>query len=152
MQAAEFFEKAKATGAVPEKADLQSAFQFGVDADGLADLVLKGIKTATASALALYEEGEALPGQGAYDVVLNGQDEPVCVIKNDAVSIEEYRKVDAKHAYEEGEGDRSLAYWRQVHQRFFAESYREAGLVFDEEDAKIVLEKFHLVYPSKGKV
>lgn len=29
-----------------------------------------------------------------------------------------YADVDERHAYAEGEGDRSLAYWRQVHEPF----------------------------------
>lgn len=37
-----------------------------------------------------------------------------------------------EHAYHEGEGDRSLAYWRKVHEDFFKQEYAEAGLTFDQ--------------------
>ncbi|PAV32449.1 RNA-binding protein [Leuconostoc lactis] len=142
------FEKAKKANAIPENAKLQSAFQFGVDADELADLVLNGIKTATTSALDLYRDDEPLPQTGAYDVVLDSQNQAVCVIKNDRVIATKYLDVDAKHAYLEGEGDRSLAYWRQVHHTFFVEEYQSEGHVFDEHNANMLLENFHVVYPT----
>lgn len=148
MTPAAFFQQAKDEGVIPLGAQLQSSFQFGVAADELAQLVLKGVKTATASAYDLYEAEEPLPAFGAYDVILDEQNQPVGIIKNDAVTIEQYLDVNAQHAYEEGEGDRSLAYWRQVHHDFFTAAYYEEGKVFREKQAQIVLEKFHLVYPQ----
>ncbi|USS92400.1 ASCH domain-containing protein [Fructobacillus americanaquae] len=147
MTPAAFFQQAKDEGVIPLGARLQSSFQFGAAADALAQLVLKGVKTATASAYDLYEE-EPLPAFGAYDVILDGQNQPVGIIKNDAVTIEQYLDVNAQHAYQEGEGDRSLAYWRQVHHDFFTAAYQEEGKVFRENQSPIVLEKFHLVYPQ----
>ena len=52
----------------------------------------------------------------------------------------------ADHAFKEGEGDKSLAYWRQVHEEFFTEWMSEAGLTFTP-DSKVVLEEFRKVYP-----
>lgn len=49
-----------------------------------------------------------------------------------------------KHAYREGEGDRSFTYWREVHREAFAPDYA-AGLEFDEHGL-IVLEEFNIVY------
>ena len=46
----------------------------------------------------------------------------------------------------EGEGDKSLAYWRQVHEDFFKDCFGEAGLTFTP-DSKVVLEEFRKVYP-----
>ncbi len=142
------FEKAKKAHAIPDDAQMQSAFQFGVDADELANLVLSGIKTATTSALDLYQDDDPLPQTGAYDVVLNSQNQAVCVIKNDRVVATKYLEVDAEHAYFEGEGDRSLAYWRTVHHAFFVEEYQSEGQVFDEQNANMLLETFHVVYPT----
>lgn len=147
MTPAAFFQQAKDEGVIPLGARLQSSFQFGAAADDLAQLVLKGVKTATASAYDLYEK-EPLPAFGAYDVILDGQNQPVGIIKNDAVTIEQYLDVNAQHAYQEGEGDRSLAYWRQVHHDFFTAAYQEGGKVFRENQSPIFLEKFHLVYPQ----
>lgn len=124
------------------------AWAFGEDADGLAQLVLDGIKTATASAYPLYElEGEALPEEGEYNVILDSRDEAVCVVKTTKVFVVAFDEVDARQAWKEGEGDRSLAYWRQVHERFFSACLEEVGMAFAPE-MKVVCEEFELVYPS----
>lgn len=125
------------------------AWAFGGDPDGLAALVLAGIKTATASAYPLYSlEGEPLPEAGEYSVILNSRDEAVCVILTDRVTVVPYRDVGAEHARREGEGDRSLAYWRQVHEAFFREEMAAAGSAFTE-DMPVVCEEFHVVWPER---
>lgn len=145
----ELFNKAKESNIVPYAAKLQSAFQFGVSADELASLVLSGKKTATTSSLDLYDEDESLPQNGVYAAILDSKDQAVCIIQNDSVEIKNYLDVSEKHAYLEGEGDRSLQYWRNVHNDFFVNEYQLEGLIFREQDAKMVLEKFHVVYPVK---
>lgn len=123
------------------------AWAFGDDADTLARLVLEGVKTATASAYPLYEqEGEALPQAGDYSVVLDSQEEAICVIRNTRVYVSPYHQVTADHARKEGEGDRSLAYWRKVHEAFFREELSQAGLTF-AEDMPVVCEEFERLYP-----
>lgn len=49
-------------------------------------------------------------------------------------------------ASKEGEGDKSLAYWRQVHEKIFTQWLAEAGLEFSPESL-VVLEAFKVVYP-----
>ena len=123
------------------------AWAFGVDADFLADLVLKGEKTATASAYDLYAlEDEPLPQEGKFDVILDSQNQAVCIVEITKVSVQPFNQVSAQHAFKEGEGDKSLAYWRQVHEDFFTEWMREAGQNFTPE-SKVVLEEFRKVYP-----
>lgn len=123
------------------------AWAFGVDADFLADLVLKGEKTATASAYDLYAlEDEPLPQEGKFDVILDSQNQAVCIVEITKVSVQPFNQVSAQHAFKEGEGDKTLAYWRQVHEACFAEWLREAGLTFTPE-SKVVLEEFRKVYP-----
>ena len=88
----------------------------------LADLVLKGEKTATASAYDLYAiEDEPLPREGTFDIILDSQDRAVCIVEITKVSVQPFHQVSADHAYKEGEGDKSLAYWRQVHEDCFTE-------------------------------
>ena len=131
----------------PSIGDEIDAWAFGVDADLLADLVLKGEKTATASAYDLYAvEDEPLPQEGTFDVILDSQNQAVCIVEITKVFVEPFNQVSAQHAYKEGEGDKSLAYWRQVHEDCFAEWLREAGLTFTP-DSKVVLEEFRKVYP-----
>lgn len=123
------------------------AWAFGDDPDELARLVLEGIKTGTASAYPLYaQEGIALPREGEYNVILDSQDNAVCITRTTKVYISPFSEVTERHAYKEGEGDRSLAYWRKVHEAFFTEEMRSAGLAFDAA-MKVVCEEFICVYP-----
>ena len=131
----------------PSIGDEIDAWTFGVEPDLLADLDLRGEKTATASAYDLYVlEDEPLPQEGTFDVILDSQNQAVCIVEITRVSVESFKYVSADHAFKEGEGDKSLAYWRQVHEDCFAEWLREAGLTFTPE-SKIVLEEFRKVYP-----
>ena len=124
-----------------------NAWAFGADADELADLVLAGIKTATASAQLLYERyEEPLPQSGEYSVILNSRQEAVCIIRTENVWIVPFEKVDAVQAWKEGEGDRSLSYWRKVHERFFREELESIGHSFNET-INVVCEEFIRVYP-----
>lgn len=119
----------------------------GAFADELANLVLTGVKTATASTKLAYEmEDESLPDVGTYSVILFDNDEAACIIRDTKVSIVPFNQVSAEHAYKEGEDDRSLDKWREVHRRAFAPDYKAAGLEFDE-NGDCVLEEFEVVYP-----
>ena len=123
------------------------AWAFGDDTDGLAELVRQGIKTGTSSAYPLYElDGEPLPEASGYSVILNLKEEAVCIIENTKVYIVPFCEVSSDHAFKEGEGDRSLTYWRKVHEAFFSACMEEAGLAFDE-NMKVVCEEFRVVYP-----
>lgn len=122
------------------------AWQFGESPDVLADLVARGIKTATCSLLYWYDvEGEDLPKVGQYDIVLNSREEAVAVIRTTQVFVTPFNQVSADHAYQEGEGDRSLAYWRQVHRDFFSRELTEVGVSFSSE-MLLVCEVFECVY------
>ncbi len=131
----------------PEVTQEMDAWAFGAEPDQLAQLVLEGTKTATASAYNLYEvDKEPLPEVGTYDVVLDSHDKAICIIQIKKVSVVPFNQVSADHAFKEGEGDKSLAYWRQVHEELFTEWMAEAGLAFSEEMG-VVLEEFCKVYP-----
>src|SRR5262245_36847989 len=119
-------------------------FAFGDSpemADELLALVLAGTKTATCSALSEYEaEGEPIDlTPGGRSVVLDGRGRPACVIETCEVTIRRFDEVDAAFARDEGEGDRSLAYWRSEHERFF----RKHGVF--SADMPLVCERFRLV-------
>ncbi len=132
------------------KADIEhmdyEAWAFGDAADELAALVAAGRKTATASAYPLYElEQEPLPQAGEYSVILDSEDRAVCVIRTDRVYVTPFREISEEHARGEGEGDLSLSYWREVHERFFRQEMEAADLTFDE-DMLVVCEEFSCVY------
>ena len=120
------------------------AWSFGADADVLARLVKDGIKTATCSARCYYEmEGEPLPEVGGYSIILDSKDQAVCIIRTTRVYTVTFNRVSEEHAWKEGEGDRSLEYWRNTHRRFFTDELREDGLDFDE-DMELVCEEFEV--------
>ena len=115
-------------------------------ADALGALIADGTKTATCSALWEYEaEGEPLPETGLKTIVLNGNGDPLCIIETTEVEVRPYEEVDAQFAYEEGEGDRSLEYWREAHWRFFARTLPSVGKE-PTVDIPLVCERFRVIY------
>ena len=131
----------------PSIGDEIDAWAFGEEPDLLADLVLKGEKTATTSAYDLYAlEDEPLPQEDTFDIILDSQNQVVCIVEITKVSVQPFNQVSAQQDFKEGEGDKSLAYWRQVHEDCFGEWLRDAGLTFTPE-SKVVLEEFRNVYP-----
>lgn len=122
------------------------AWAFGMEADDLAYLAAAGEKTAAASAYPLYKlENAPLPVVGAYSVILDAKDNAVCIVQTKKVSVVPFYEVTEEHAYKEGEGDKSLSFWRKVHKKFFTECLKEAGLEFTS-DMKVVCEEFAVVY------
>lgn len=124
-----------------------TAWAFGASPDQLADLVLRGEKTATSSAYELYGlTGEPLPQAGEYSVILDGSGQAVCVTETLEVFTLPFCDVPASHAFQEGEGDKSLDYWREVHTAFFRACLEKAGLSFSET-TPVLCETFRVVYP-----
>jgi len=117
-------------------------------ADELGTLIAQGIKTGTCSAVWEWEaEGNPIPEKGLITVVLNGKDEPLCIVETMEIVIRNYNEVDADFARTEGEGDLSLDYWREVHKNFFTRTLGEIGKEFSE-DMPLVCERFKLIYKS----
>ena len=123
-----------------------TAWAFGDDATELGRLVRDGPKRATASLLAGYEDEEPLPKGGDLSVVLDGNGDPLCVIRTTHVEVRRFGDVDEEFAWTEGEGDRSLKHWRRAHVAFFASE----GTVVDE-DTEVVLERFELLWSGVGE-
>lgn len=131
------------------KNETYEAWRFGADPDELARLTVEGLKTATTSGYELYAwEGEPLPQEGEFSVILNSRDNAICIIRTTKVVVLPFQEVPESHAHKEGEGDRTLDYWRRIHQEFFAEEYQAAGLPF-REVSSVVCEEFKVVF-SEG--
>lgn len=115
-------------------------------ADELGALVAAGTKTATCSALWEYEaEGEPIPQVGQRSIILDGRGEPLCIIETVEVEIRPYNEVDPQFAYDEGEGDRSLTYWREAHWRFFSRTLPKIGRE-PTPTMPLVCERFLVIY------
>lgn len=115
-------------------------------ANELAELVLQGTKRGTASLNYWYKEGkEKLPKTGEYSIIINWQGIAKCIIKTTKIEIIPFKDVTEKFASIEGEGDKSLDYWRNVHRIYFEDELKEIGKEFNE-DMEIVCEEFEVVY------
>jgi uncharacterized protein YhfF len=127
-----------------------TAWAFGDSpemADRLLSLVLDGRKRATCGSLEAYRaRGESPPVPGEYSVVLDGHGRARCVVLTTAVSIVQFDDVDAAFAWEEGEGDRSLAAWRAGHWAYFDRELTALGSK-PSGDMPLVCERFSLVFP-----
>ena len=111
------------------------SWSFGDAPDKLAALVKNGVKTATCSAYDLYQtEGEPIPKAGDYSVILDSKGEAICIVKTTKVYVTAFDQVSQEHAYKEGEGDRSLAYWRKVHIDFLTRELAEINKAFTNVD------------------
>lgn len=125
------------------------SWSFGTSPDELANLVLQGKKTATASAKPEYEwENESLPkANHHYDMLLDGKENPVAILMTTKVYVTPFKDVTAEHAFKEGEGDLSLSYWREAHYRFWTELFDEVyHKTIDIENMDVVCEEFKVVY------
>lgn len=130
--------------------DLPPAWAFGATpehADGLLALVLEGTKTGTAGALWDYQaEGEDVPAAGDLSIILDGAGAPRAVLEVTEVRTVPFDEVSEEHAHSEGEGDRSLADWRRIHEEF----WRDYGARGFSPDMPVVCERFRLVHPDIG--
>jgi uncharacterized protein YhfF len=116
----------------------------------LAELVIIGRKTATASLKAVNEiEPEKAPIDGGYSVVTSFESEPLCVLQTTEIRHLPFKEVDAEFAFDEGEGDRTLEDWRQAHRDYFSREAPRYGLEFDEISI-VCCERFRLLYPTSG--
>lgn len=98
------------------------------DANTLVNLVISGIKTATSSLVWAYEaENEKLPKVGALSIITDWDGKPLCIIETVEAQVRTFNEVDDSFAYDEGEGDRSLAYWRAVHWDVFKRECSSIG-------------------------
>ncbi|MGZ8272760.1 MAG: GNAT family N-acetyltransferase, partial [Burkholderiaceae bacterium] len=113
----------------------------------LVELVLHGPKRATAGLAEFNDlQPDAKPISGGYSVVTELNGTPRAVIRTTSVERRAFRDVDAAFAWDEGEGDRTLADWKEGHRRFFSREMGAAGRTFDE-GMLVDLERFELLHP-----
>lgn len=105
-------------------------------------LVRDGPKRATTSLVADYGEGEPMPRPGDHSVILDGEGRPLCIVRTASVEIRPFGEVDEAFAWDEGEGDRTLADWRRGHLWYFD----SVGTRLTEA-TPVVLERFDKVWP-----
>ena len=113
----------------------------------LADLVITGIKRATASLARDYGEGrDPLPRPGDFVLLLDGEGRPRFIWRTTEVTIKPLSQVDEAFAWDEGEGDRTRNWWLDAHRRYFGRQASREGFDLDDE-ILTVFERFEVVWP-----
>jgi len=116
--------------------------------DALADLVASGTKRATTSLLRDYATGdEPVPRVGDLAVVVDGTGAPCCIYRVTQVDVKPLSAVDDHFAWDEGEGDRTLAWWMDAHRAYFTRQAAREQILFHDE-IEVVLERFEVVWPA----
>ncbi|WP_405198427.1 ASCH domain-containing protein [Christiangramia sp. LLG6405-1] len=116
------------------------------DADECADLVVKDIKKATATSLWWFQQhNEILPKVGDLAIVTDWKGNPKAIIKTTKIEHVAFNQITAEFAEIEGEGDKSLKYWQEVHQAYYE---REMETYSDEFDENMIIacEHFRRIY------
>ncbi len=146
-----FWDKFQASIAYDASPPFYEAFHFDDDertANALGALVLSGQKRATAGLLWTNElTNKPLPNIGALSVVTDWRGPPLCVIQSTHVEIILFDSVSDSFAATEGEGDKTLRYWRQVHWRYFSRECQRIGREPNQQ-MPVVCEQFKVVYPT----
>jgi uncharacterized protein YhfF len=128
-----------------------SAAAFGPTralADEHAALIREGSKRAHATLERDFEaEGDELPRAGDHVVVLDGAGTPRAIVRTRHVERRYFNDIDAEFAFENGEGDRTLAWWLIAYRQEFAERAEAQGFQVGER-AVLILEFFDRVWPQ----
>jgi len=115
-------------------------------ADELAELVVQGIKTATASVLNYYQEGNhPIERAGDRCIVLMSTGRPRCIIEMTEIRILPFGEVDEAFAAEYGEGERTLQWWREHLGAYYARECASRGWTFSEE-IPLVCKRFRVAF------
>lgn len=116
------------------------------DANTCAELVIKKIKQATAPSVWWYEYHNApMPNVGDLFIVTNWDGVAKAVIELTNIQQVTFNKVDAAFAHAEGEGDKSLAYWRKAHKAYYRREMEAAGASFNK-NMLISCERFKTIF------
>lgn len=118
-----------------------SKWKFGSDNEKLISLVLSGDKRATTSLYSEYiEDKEPLPKISERSIILHDDNTYACLIEVENVIITEFKNITEELAFIEGEGDKSLEYYRNEHYKIF----KKIDSNFNDE-SKVVFEMFKVI-------
>jgi uncharacterized protein YhfF len=116
------------------------------DADECAELVVKKIKQATSPSVWWFEKNnEKLPEVGDLAIITNWNHEPKAIIRTKKVKIVKFKDITAAYSFIEGEGDKSLEYWKKVHWNYYTNEMKKHNEE-PNENMKIVCEYFETIW------
>ncbi len=125
------------------------AFKVGDTQDAAnegARLILSGAKTATSSLLWDYEAAGTLPpAEGAISIVMNGRNEPVCVVETTWLAVLPFAEADEQFARDYGEWDGTLATWREKCWAYYSKGCEVLGRL-PSQGMPLLFERFRVIF------
>jgi uncharacterized protein YhfF len=94
-------------------------------------------------------DGQPLPRIGGHWIVADGSGVARAILRSTELRIGPLDSVDDAFAWDEGEGDRSRAYWLAEHRRYFRRSLARIGIESSDQ-LEVVFERFEVVWPTAG--
>jgi uncharacterized protein YhfF len=91
----------------------------------------------------------ALARAGGLSLITDFHGAPLMILRSTRVDTLPFNQVDADFAAAEGEGDGSLRYWQDAHERYFKRSCQRIGIAW-RPDLPVVCERFELLYPARA--
>jgi len=139
---------AKGIAATEYHASTFSDPAYSMKLDEITELCRRGKKLGTAH-MALDFERNGVPRRkpGDHWVILDRNNKPVAVVRMTKVEVKPFNEVGEAFARSEGEGDLSLAYWREAHGRFFRRQLTAWGKGW-RDDLPVVCESFEIVHTA----
>lgn len=134
--------------ATGHQGELPTIDQFGDDpdmADVLLGLVLNGTKRATCCLARDFATADR-PKPGDHWIITDGSGRATCIIQTTAVEFVRICDVTPEFAVIEGEGDKSLTYWKREHDAYFTRQAAAEGFACDDKMIGIC-EIFEKVWP-----
>ncbi|MCF6360483.1 MAG: ASCH domain-containing protein [Cyclobacteriaceae bacterium] len=119
------------------------------DANDCANLVIKKNKQATAASLWWYEKNnEKLPEIGDINIITDWNGKAKAIIETTKIEKVRYHEITPEFARMEGEGDKSLAYWKDVHWNYYSREMKPHNEK-PANDMIIVCEYFKTIWVKK---
>ncbi len=120
------------------------------DANECADLVVNKIKRATATSLWWFKKNNTpLPKAGDQAIITDWKGTPRAIIETIKIFPTPYKQVTPEFAATEGEGDKSLEFWKKVHKAYYQREMKPYGDKFDESMI-IICEYFKTIYVARN--
>ena len=89
-------------------------------------------------------DGDPLPAVGDIEIVVDHLNAPALITRVTSVAVVPYSEVTPEYAAIEGEGDGSLAFWREAHWAFFSRECHRIGRT-PSQDMPVVCSVFELL-------
>ena len=121
-----------------------------MDANECADLVVNKVKQATSTSLWWYEKNnERLPKSNDIYIVTDWDGMAKAIIRTTKVNKVPFNHITKHYAEIEGEGNKSLEYWKKIHWDYFTREMKPFGAM-PSEKMIIVCEQFETIWDIKS--